>query len=83
MQKIYWDKPVFAGERLIFGPIEAQHFLHTNWPYAKGPDYAAADLCIIRALDGRATPDEAREMFEIAVNSAVPAHYPTAFKLAG
>lgn len=83
MQKLFWDKPVVAGERLIFGPMEAQRFLHASWPYPKSPDYAAADLCILKALDGRATPDEARELFEIAVQSTNPARYADALKLAG
>lgn len=83
MQKIFWDKPVVAGEELIFGPMDAQRFLHANWPYAKNLDYAAADLCILKALDGRATPDEAREMFEIAVQSVNPARHSDALKLAG
>lgn len=83
MQKLFWDKPVVAGERLIFGPMEAQRFLHANWTYPKNPDHAAADLCIRKALDGRATPDEARELFEIAVQSTNPARYADALKLAG
>lgn len=83
MKKIFWDKPVVAGERLIFGPLEAQRFLHANWPYAKSLDFAAADLCIRKALDGRASPDEARELFEIAVQSANPARHPEVLKLAG
>ncbi|CUX66826.1 conserved hypothetical protein [Agrobacterium tumefaciens str. Kerr 14] len=83
MENIFWDKPVVAGERLIFGPMEAQRFLHADWPYEKNLDYVAADLCILKALDGRATPDEAREMFETAVQSANPAHRPGALKLAG
>lgn len=83
MQKIFWDKPVVAGARLIFGPMEAHHFLHANWPYAKDLDYAAADLCILKALAGRTTPDEARELFEVAVQSANLAHSADALKLAG
>ncbi len=70
MRNIFWDKPVVAGDKLIFGPLEARRFLQSEWPHSKSIAYAAADLCVLKALDGRATPDEARELFEIALRSA-------------
>lgn len=70
MQNVIWDKPVVAGDDLIFGPLEARRFLINDWPHFKGLDYAAADACILKALDGQASPDEARELFEAALQSA-------------
>lgn len=66
--QIIWDKPVAAGEKLIFGPLEARSFL-TDWPGEKDVNFAAADACIVRALAGRSSPDEARELFEIVIDS--------------
>lgn len=70
MQNVIWDKPVAAGGKLVFGPVEARQFLLSDWPHKKDMNFAAADACILRALDGRASPDEARELFEVAVGSA-------------
>ncbi|WJH38478.1 DUF982 domain-containing protein (plasmid) [Aliirhizobium terrae] len=70
MQNVIWDKPVVAGGKLVFGPLEARRFLMSNWPHRKDLNFAAADACILRALDGLASPDEARELFEKALGSA-------------
>lgn len=70
MQNVIWDKPVAAGGKLFFGPLEARRFLMSDWPHKKDLNFAAADACILRALDGRASPDEARELFELALGSA-------------
>jgi hypothetical protein len=70
MQNVIWDKPVVAGGKLVFGPHEARRFLMTDWPHKRDMNFAAADACILRALDGRASPDEARELFEVALGSA-------------
>ncbi|MBO0145500.1 hypothetical protein D3C87_1506070 [compost metagenome] len=70
MQNVIWDKPVVVGGKLVFGPLEARRFLMTDWPHKKDSNFAAADACILRALDGRASPDEARELFEAALHSA-------------
>ncbi|SFB62517.1 Protein of unknown function [Rhizobium sp. NFR07] len=79
--QIIWDKPVAAGEKLIFGPLEARRFL-SEWPGMKGMNFAAADACVLRALDRRSSPDEARELFEIflATGERTP---DTDYKLAG
>ncbi|MND37222.1 hypothetical protein D3C80_278990 [compost metagenome] len=82
MQNVIWDKPVVATGKLVFGPLEARRFLMTEWPHKKDLNYAAADACILRALDGRASPDEARELFEVAVSSAALGTAPD-YKLAG
>jgi len=70
MPDINWDRPVLAGDRLVFGPLGAHRFLMNDWPHIKNMDYAVADACILRALDGRVSPDEARELFVIALKSA-------------
>jgi hypothetical protein len=78
MHNVIWDKPVVAGGKLVFGPLEAHQFLMADWPHRKDLNFAAADACILRALDGRASPDEARELFEVALGSAALAtatHY--------
>jgi hypothetical protein len=70
MQNVIWDKPVIADGKLVFGPLEARRFLMTDWPHKKDLNFAVADACNFRALDGRASPDEARELFEPALQSA-------------
>jgi hypothetical protein len=70
MKQILWDKPVAAFGQLIFGPHDARHFFETSWSSPKDLTFTAADRCIADALEGRATPDHARELFEIALRSA-------------
>jgi hypothetical protein len=70
MLNVIWDKPVKAGGNLIFGPLEAHRFMMSRWPGSKNLDYTTADTCILAALDGRASPDQARELFEAALRSA-------------
>lgn len=82
MQNVIWDKPVIAGGKLVFGPLEARRFLMGDWPHQKDLNFAAADACILRALDGRASPDEARELFEAALSSAALSNT-VDYKLAG
>lgn len=70
METIYWDKPVNAGGRLVFGPLEAHRLMMSSWTAAKDRTFAAAANGILDALDGRASPDFARELFEKALKSA-------------
>jgi hypothetical protein len=70
MQTLRWDKPVRASGHLIFGPLEAHNFLMQSWPHTRNMDWSAAENSVLAALDGRATPDEAREKFEAALKSA-------------
>lgn len=67
MPILLWDKPVIAGTRLIFSPLEASQFIADNWAHRTDLHRALADNCIQMALDGRASPDEARELFEAAL----------------
>lgn len=67
MPVLLWDKPVTAGTRLIFGPLEASQFIAENWSHRADLHSALAVTCIQMALDGRASPDEARELFEAAL----------------
>ncbi len=68
---MFWDKPVSVNGMLIFGPKEAARFL-VDWPHPTNLSFATAVACIHRALDGRASPDHARELFEAAVAAAAP-----------
>lgn len=67
MPVLLWDKPVTAGTRLIFGPLEARQFIAENWAHRADLHHALAVTCIQMALDGKASPDEARELFEAAL----------------
>ena len=70
MTHIIWDKPVRLPEALICGPKEAWDFMMTHWPHKKDLCFALASEAILAALDGRLSPDEARERFEAAIRSA-------------
>ncbi|MGK6317060.1 DUF982 domain-containing protein [Neorhizobium sp. DT-125] len=70
MLSVRWDKPVLVGDNLIFGPLEAHKFMMSGWPNIKDREFAIAESTILAALDGRKTPDEAREKFEAALKSA-------------
>lgn len=70
MQDIIWDKPVAANGKLVFGPAEAKQLLCENVLYRNDLHFAAANSCIVRVLDGTGSPEEARELFEVAVLSA-------------
>lgn len=82
MQNIFWDKPVVADGRLVFGPQEAWRILTEQRVDPKDLSYVAAFDCILRALDGRGSPDEARELFEAALRSR-EVLIQTDYKLAG
>jgi hypothetical protein len=65
-----WDRPVRAGNELIFSPFDAHRFLQSKWPDRKDMYFADAETAIRAALDGRVTVDEARVKFEAALKSA-------------
>jgi len=70
MENRFWDRPVRAGDDLIFSPFQAHQFARDRWPQKKDGAFAAAHHAILAALDGRVTPDEARIKFEAALKSA-------------
>lgn len=70
MKSVIWDRPVRTGELLIFGPMAAHDFMGANWPPMKDACFAIAAEAILAALDGRGSPDVAREKFEAALKSA-------------
>ncbi|CDZ33721.1 Hypothetical protein NGAL_HAMBI1145_19750 [Neorhizobium galegae bv. officinalis] len=70
MLTLRWDKPVRASGEMIFGPLQAHKFMISEWPYRKDREFALAESAILAALDGRNSPDEAREKFEAALASA-------------
>lgn len=67
---MFWDLPVLANGRLIFGPLAAKTFMAEKWSTSRNSDFAPADLSIVKALTGRGSPDHARELFAKAVESA-------------
>lgn len=67
MPMLLWDKPVIAGTRLIFSPLEASRFITENWAHRTDLHRALWGRCVQMAQDGRASPDEARELFEAAL----------------
>lgn len=64
---ILWDTPVSAHGRLIFGPYEAHQFIIAHWQLRTDLHAAVAKKCVLMAMDGRASPDQARELFEAAL----------------
>ncbi|GGF80446.1 hypothetical protein GCM10010924_04390 [Rhizobium wenxiniae] len=44
--------------------------LTDRWPDLRGPHFVKARSCCRAALDGRRTPEEARQEFENAVSEA-------------
>jgi hypothetical protein len=70
MLTLKWERPVRAAGQLIAGPLEAHQFLMHGWPHRKNEDWSAAENTALAALDGRKSPDEAREKFKAAVMSA-------------
>ncbi len=70
MRTVYWDKPVDFDGRLIFGPMEAhESMMGASWLTIRDRPFAAAANSINDALNGRVSPDFARELFETALKS--------------
>lgn len=70
MRTVYWDKPVDIDGRLVFGPMEAHRcMMSATWLSGRDRSFAAAANSINDALNGRASPDLARELFEKALKS--------------
>lgn len=70
MRTIYWDRPVDFDGRLIFGPMEARRsMMKASWTAISDSAFAAAANSINDALNGRVSPDFARELFEKALKS--------------
>ncbi len=70
-----WQKPVQIafgnlGTELVNSPSEALLMLTDRWPDLRGPHFVKARSCCRAALDGRRTPEEARQEFEHAVSEA-------------
>jgi hypothetical protein len=75
MPQANWQNPVHVafenvGPEVINGPSEALVLLTDRWPDLRGLDFVKARSCCRAALDGRRTPEEARQLFERAVNEA-------------
>jgi hypothetical protein len=75
MPQANWQNPVHVafknfGPEVINGPSEALVLLTDRWPNLRGLDFVKARSCCRAALDGRRTAEEARQLFERAVNEA-------------
>jgi Protein of unknown function (DUF982) len=71
-----WSNPVevgFAhkGSQVVQGPFDALICLmEDTWPDLRGPRYVAARSYCRAALEGRKSPEEAREVFISAAKEA-------------
>lgn len=70
-----WHKPVRVafgplGMEVINGPSEALVLLTDRWPDERGLHFVKARSVCRAALDGRRSPEEARQHFEQAVSEA-------------
>ncbi|MGF9566091.1 DUF982 domain-containing protein [Neorhizobium sp. JUb45] len=74
MSAILWDKPVSANGLLFFGPLEALVFLKTTLSERADLHYRLACSMMNDAVNGRASPDEAREIFEAVVAETCDEH---------
>ena len=75
MPQVHWQKPVQIafgnlGTEIISSPSEALLVLTDRWPDLRGPHFVKARSFCRAALDGRRTPEEARQQFEQAVSEA-------------
>lgn len=75
MPHAHWQKPVQVtfgnlGTEAVSSPSEALAVLAERWPDLKGPHFVKARSVCRAALDGRKTPEEARQQFEQAVSEA-------------
>ncbi len=75
MSQPHWQKPVRVafgsqGTEIINSPFEALIVLTDRWPDMRGPHFVKARSTCRAALDGRRTPEEARQQFEQAVSEA-------------
>jgi hypothetical protein len=75
MQDLKWSSPIevgFAsgGAQTVSGPSEALRCLANLWPDCRGPQYVAARSVCRAAIDGRKSPEEARELFISATREA-------------
>lgn len=76
MNRGYWDEPV-TMETLTLGryqsvssAAEAALILLDEWPVAEGKAFLAAQSACLMAMEGTATPDEARTAFLAAADEA-------------
>ena len=75
MRDTSWEKPVHVtfdhlGTKDVRSPFEALALLTGNWPNMQGPEFVRARSVCRAALDGRKSPEEARQQFEQAVSEA-------------
>lgn len=74
MSVILWDKPVNANGILFFGPLEALGFLESALSGRTDLHYRLACRMMKDAMNGRISPDEAREFFEAVVAETCGEH---------
>ena len=75
MPNTKWSNPVevgfeHKGSQVVLGPFDALICLMDTWPDLRGPRYVAARSYCRAAIDGRKSPEEAREVFIAAEQEA-------------
>lgn len=62
-----WDEPVIVGDHLIFTPHQAHQFLRSK---KVDGSHSSAEGILAAVIDGRVSPEEARDIFLRAVRLA-------------
>lgn len=75
MPDLSWNTPVevvmpHSGTQTVHGPFAALILLMDEWPTMSGPAYAMARSSCRASLDGRTTPEDARDRFVSAAQEA-------------
>lgn len=70
MQNVTWQRPVDTSFSTVSSAFEALDLLDHHWPNIKGPRFVKARYACLAALDGRESPEVARERFNDAVVEA-------------
>ncbi|KQY26833.1 DUF982 domain-containing protein [Rhizobium sp. Root482] len=75
MPNAKWSSPVEVGfahkaSQTVQGPFDALICLMDTWPDMRGPRYVAARSFCRAAIEGRKSPEEAREVFISAAKEA-------------
>ena len=76
MNRGYWNPPVtietlkLGRYQSVSSAAEAARILLDEWPVAEGKAFLAAQSACLMALEGTATPDEARAAFLAAADEA-------------
>lgn len=70
-----WATPVYVrighgASEVITGPQKALHFLMIRWPTERGAKYTMAGIACANSVEGRGSPEVAKEAFIAAAIEA-------------